>query len=189
MSCVLYYSNFCRHSKELLGLLSKSKLKEEVHFLCIDKRIKKNGAIYIELQNGQQILLPPNIRNVPALLLLNRGHRVLEGTEITNYLIIKEQNINMQATQQNGEPLAFSMGDFGNVMSDNYSFLDQTSDEMSAKGTGGLRQTHNYVLLQNSGQIIETPPDTYTPDKVGTNSLDKIIQQRNNDVKPQQRRV
>ena len=42
MSCVLYYSNYCQHSKELITILAKSKLKEEVHFICIDKRTDRD---------------------------------------------------------------------------------------------------------------------------------------------------
>lgn len=188
MSSILYYSNYCPHCKELLTLLSKSKLKEEVHFLSIDKRVKRNGAMYIQLENGQEILLPPNIRSVPALLMLSRGHRVLQGSEISDYLIEKEVQINMKATNFNGEPMAFGMGDFGSVVSDSFSFLDQSSDEMSAKGNGGLRQMHNYVSLEHS-DMIETPPDTYTPDKVGQNSMEEYIKQRNNDVPQGHRRM
>lgn len=188
MSCVLYYSNYCQHSKELITLLSKSKLKEEVHFICIDRRTKKDGGIYIMLENGQQILLPPNITCVPALLLLNRGHRVVLGEEIKSYLVVREERINAQSTGFNGEPLAFSMGEFGTIMSDNYSFLDQNSDEMSAKGTGGMRQMHNYVPLSHN-DTIETPPEDWTPDKVGDVSLDKLIAQRNKDVPQQQPRM
>ena len=184
MSCVLYYSNYCQHSKDLLTLLSKSKLKEEVHFICIDRRTKKNGGTYILLENGQEILLPPNVRSVPSLLLLNRGHRVIVGDELKSYLIVKEEKINMNSTNMNGEPLAFSMGEFGTIMSDNYSFLDQTSDEMSAKGTGGTRQMHNYVAL-NTNSAIETPPDTWAPDKVKNKSLDALIAQRNNEIQQQ----
>ena len=34
-----------------------------------------------------------------------------------------------------------------NIMSDNYSFLDQTSDDLSAKGDGGMRQLYNYATI------------------------------------------
>lgn len=188
MSCVLYYSNYCPHSKELITLLSKSQLKEEVHFLCIDKRTKQNGATYILLENGQQILLPPNVTSVPSLLLLNRGHRVITGNAIKSHLVKQDARINQQSVNNNGEPLAFAMGQFGAIMSDNYSFLDQSSDEMSAKGTGGMRQMHNYVAL-NQSDAIETPPEDWKPDKVGDVSLDKLIAQRNQDVPTQPPRM
>ena len=57
------------------------------------------------------------------------------------------------------EPMAFSLGGgggFGDVVSDQYSFLDQNAEEMSAKeGNGGMRQMHNYVDINTafSGQI------------------------------------
>ena len=44
-------------------------------FLSIDNRVKQaNGATNIVLENGQQLLLPPLITKVPALLLLSKGN-------------------------------------------------------------------------------------------------------------------
>jgi len=56
------------------------------------------------------------------------------------------------------EPMAFSLGgggSFGDVVSDQYSFLDQDPDELKAGGNGGMRQMHNYVDLNTafSGQV------------------------------------
>ena len=62
MSCILYYSNYCQNSKSILQKISTSRIKDEMHFICIDKRIKKpNNAIYVQLENGQEILLPPTV--------------------------------------------------------------------------------------------------------------------------------
>jgi hypothetical protein len=54
------------------------------------------------------------------------------------------------------EPMAFSLGG-GDIVSDQYSFLDQEPEELEAKGNGGMRQMHNYVDLRTafSGQISE----------------------------------
>jgi hypothetical protein len=58
MSSILYYSNFCDHSKKLLQTITKTSLIDEIHFICIDKRIKeKDGKIYIILENGQKVIL------------------------------------------------------------------------------------------------------------------------------------
>ena len=188
MSSILYYSNYCENSKKLIQHLSNTQVKDDMHFISIDKRHKKeNGATYIQLENGQDILLPPTINKVPALLLLNKNHQVLFGNDIANYLEPKElveQNI---ATQSNGEPLAFSLssecgGSFG-VASDNYSFLDQSPDELSAKGNGGLRQQHHYSLLETAGGTIETPPDNYDPQKIGDISIEQLQQNRENDLR------
>ena len=45
--------------------------------------------------------------------------------------------INTMATNNNMEPLAYSMYEMGTTMSDNYSYLDQSSEEMGAKGRWG----------------------------------------------------
>jgi hypothetical protein len=183
MSSILYYSNFCDNCKVLLQILSRSNIKNDMHFINIDKRIKKgNGVTYIVLENGQEILLPPTVTKVPAVLLLNKGHQVLFGSDINKFLEPKHTAQTNNIVKTNGEPLAFSIsgGSFG-VVSDNYSFLDQDNESLSAKGNGGMRQQHHYASLDGQG-MIETPPDTYTPDKVGAVSMEQLEQKRNNDI-------
>jgi hypothetical protein len=162
MSSILYYSNFCEHSKKLLQNISKANLSKDIHFICIDKRVKDpNGKTFIVLENGQKIIMPENVNRVPALLLLNQGYNVLYGEAITQHLKPRQEIIVKQATMNNMEPTAFSLGgggSFGNVVSDQYSFLDMDSDQLSAKGAGGVRQMHNYVDLNYSDQI-STPTD------------------------------
>ena len=63
------------------------------------------------------------------------------------------------------------------VSSDSYSYLDQNNESMSAKGNGGLRQLRNNVTLEYTDQI-ETPPDNYTPNKIGDVSMEKIQNER-----------
>ena len=48
-----------------------------------------------------------------------------------------------------GEPECFSIngGNFGGVVSDCYSFLDQDADELSAKGNGGFKMKFTTMLL------------------------------------------
>ena len=68
------------------------------------------------------------------------------------------------------------------VLSDNYSYLDMSAEELSAKGNGGLRMMHNYCTI-NQNQTIATPPDDYEPDKVGSVDLGKLQMQRANEVR------
>ena len=183
MSAILYYSNYCGHCKELLYKLSRSHLKKSLHFVCIDKREKqKDGTVHVVLENGEVLLLPPNVKKVPSILLLHHGNRVLDGlSDIQQYLNPQENRINKVATQSNGEPLAFSMNEMGSSLSDSYSYLDMTAEELSAKGSGGLRMMHNYTTLSQN-QTIATPPDDYVPNKVGSVDLGKIQEQRNRDI-------
>ena len=187
MSTILYYSNYCDNCKKLLGIIGKSPVKDEMHFLCIDNRTTAaNGATYLILSNGQQVLLPPTVTRVPALLLLNRGHKVLFGEEIMRHITPEIEAQKQTAVQQHGEPSAFTLGGFGSsygVASDNYSYLDQTSDDLSAKGNGGMRQQHHYASISYQDKI-ETPPDNYQADTINNSgvSMDQIRQQREHDI-------
>ena len=77
MSSVLYYSKYCENCKKLLYQLGKSNIQKNIHFLSIDKRINRGGKIYIILDNGNEIFMPPNIVSVPTLLLLNKGLKLV----------------------------------------------------------------------------------------------------------------
>lgn len=161
MSSVLYYSNFCEHSKKLLQKISTMEIKSEMHFVCIDKRIQDAGKIYIVLENGQKLIMPESINKVPALLLLD-NYSVLYGESIHDFLRPKQQLAIKKATNNNIEPNAFSFsggGSFG-ISSDNYSFLDMDPTSLSATGGGGLRQMHNYIGYGESFSIT-TPEDEY----------------------------
>ena len=186
MSVILYYSNYCENCKTLLQELAKWEIaKNDMHFINIDKRVKRsNGATYIILENAQEILLPPTITKVPALLLLNKGHHVLFGSDINKHLEPKQLMQVQKAQQNNGEPMAFALNSGGGcgVASDYYSFLDQDATSLTAKGDGGMRQQHHYATL-NYQSDIETPPETYMPDKIGTVSMEQLQQQRLSDVK------
>ena len=138
MSSILYYSNFCEHSKKLLQTLSKYELKKDIHFICIDKRVQEGSKTFIVLLNGQKIIMPENVTKVPALLLLDQNYKVLYGELITDHFKPKQQLAVKQATNNNFEPSSFSFGGGGSVgiMSDNYSFLDMDSTSLSATGNG-----------------------------------------------------
>ena len=188
MKYILYYSNFCNHSKQLLMTLSKSKIKDEMHFICIDKRIKgQNNQTMIIMQNGSSIALPSNIIEVPSLLMLNHGNNVLAGDSILKFLEPRNKELLTKATNNNLEPLAFSVTEMDG-MSDNYSYLDMSSDELSAKGSGGMRILHSFTSLDTIDKI-ETPPDDYEPNKVGPSDMEKIQQLRNNEIPKQLQRT
>jgi hypothetical protein len=191
MSSIIYYSNSCDRCKSVLSALSKSQVSNDIHFLCIDRRVKSStGAVHIITDSGEKVLLPPQVNRVPALLLLNKGHLVLYGDQILQHFQPKNVALNDHATGFNGEPNAFalgreSMGSGFGVASDNYSFLDQSADELSAKGNGGMRQLYNYATIDLVDKI-ETPPDTYSPDKVGSVSMEQLQQKRQSEIQNQQ---
>ena len=190
MTSILYYSNYCDNCKKLLGILSKNKINEKIHFVCIDKRIKGHGGqTFILLENNNKLIMPPTVDKVPALLLLTQSHHVLFGDQIYQHLQPRENNFSQRVIQSSDEPSAFSMNNcsLGGVISDNFSFLDQDSESLSAKGDGGLRQMHQYATLDFVDKI-NTPPDNYEPNTIGNQgmSLDQIQNQRNQELSSNQ---
>jgi hypothetical protein len=191
MSCILYYSNFCEPSKKLLQTVTKTQNSNDIHFICIDKRVKdSNGKVFIVLQNGQKIIMPENVTRVPALLLLNQNYKVIYGDDIYAHLRPQTQQQVKQATKNNMEPVTFqdgfgSFGGFGGgIVSDNFSFLDQDDSELSVKGNGGLRQMHNYVSLNDSMNVnMNLPKDDheYKNDKMKEGEMSVEALQRRRD--------
>ena len=180
MASILYYSNFCDHCKKLIVHLSKTKLKEKIHFVNIDNRYKDGDKTHILLPDGQTLSMPPHVNKVPALMLID-SYNVMYGKEIYKYLKPKEERMKQNATMNNGEPLAYS-NEIAGAMSDTYSFLDMSSEELSAKGSGGFRQMHNFAKL-NQNNTIETPTEDYEPNRVKSVDISKLQEQRLNDIK------
>ena len=186
---ILYYSNYCKHCQKLLQYLSKTNMTSKINFICIDSRKKDpmNGQTLITLENGKKVALPPNISSVPSLLLINQNYKVLLGDDIFNHYAPTVQTESVYATRGNGEPQAFQLKPSGlsnaNVISEQFTFYNMTPEELSAKGRGGQRQMYNYTSVSQSNQFIQTPPDTYRPDKLGSGvTIDKLQQQRNAEV-------
>uniref|UniRef100_A0A6C0KFN3 Uncharacterized protein n=1 Tax=viral metagenome TaxID=1070528 RepID=A0A6C0KFN3_9ZZZZ len=177
MKFILYYSNFCQHSKKILLFLSRSKLKDDIHFICIDQREKTpNNKVNIILPNGKRVLLPPNVTEVPALLLLHQGNNIIVGGQIMKQFENMNKAIDAKATNNNMEPLAFSLDEMSG-MSDTYSYLDMTSEQMTAKGNGGMRMLHDFVSLDHV-DLIETPPDDFEPNKAKETDYTQLLNQR-----------
>lgn len=184
MGKIIYYSNYCKNCKNLLNILSRTELIKNIHFICIDKRTQKNGKTYVILESNQEVILPDDIKSVPALLLLNDNYRVLYGDNIIEFLNPIEKTNREVATNNQGEPECYSMNgcNFSGVVSDSFSFLDQDPTELSAKGDGGLRQLYNYATLDHVDNI-NTPQEDYTPDKIGEINIKNLETERNNILK------
>lgn len=180
MGKILYYSNYCNNCKNLLSVITRTDLIKSIHFICIDKRNIKNGKTYVVLESNQEVVLPENIKSVPALLLLNDNYKIYYGEDIIEYLKPIEKNNRDIATKNEGEPECFAINNanFSGVVSDCYSFLDQDASELSAKGNGGMRQLYNYATLDHIDKI-NTPTEDYTPDTIGNINITNLENERN----------
>ena len=184
----LYYSNYCKHSQKVLQYLVKNNLVNQLSFICIDKRSRdpNNNQMYITLENGKRVIMPPNIQSVPSLLLVKRNYQVISGEDIIRHFQPSAQTPQSGLTRFNGEPIGtalMSSNSGMNILSEPYTMYNLTPEELSAKGNGGRRQMYNYVSAHQDIVSINTPPDTYHPDKVATDvTVDVLQQKRNSDI-------
>lgn len=185
---ILYYSNYCKHCQKLLQTLVKGNMSDKISFICIDKRSvdPRTNQTYILLENGSKVILPPNIHSVPSLLLVNKNYKVILGDEIIKHYHPQIKQNNNTATGFNGEPTGFHLGTSSggtNIVSEQFTMYDMTPEELSAKGKGNNRQMYNYVSANEEINLIQTPPDTYRPDKLSNSvTIDSLQQQRLDEI-------
>ena len=188
----LYYSNHCKHSQRVLQFLVKSNLAEKINFLCIDKRRRdpNNNQMYIILENGQRVVMPPNVNSVPALLLVKHSYRVILGDDIVQYFqtaasVETKKRIMREPVDPVGTSIMLSTGGM-NIVSEPYTMYNLTPDELSAKGSSGRRQMYNYVSANDEIISINTPPDAYQPDKISQSvTIDTLQQKRIDEIQAQ----
>ena len=181
----LYYSNFCKHSQRVIQFLVKGNLVDKMNFLCVDKRERdpSSNQIYIVLENGKKVIMPPNVHNVPCLLIPRQGYRVILGEDIIQYFQIdaNKETKNRMALQEKVEPIGTSLyrSNGGvSILSEQYTNYNLTPEELSAKGNSGRRPMYNYVSANEEIISINTPPDTYQPDKISNDVTVDTLQQK-----------
>ena len=93
---------------------------------------------------------------------------------------------NNQATNFNGEPLGYQLHSSSggtNIISEQFTLVDMSPEELSAKGKGNSRNLYNYVSVNHDTLFIETPPDDYKPDKLsGEVTVDSLQQKRIDEI-------
>jgi hypothetical protein len=177
MKYILYYSNNCNNSKNVLYSLSRNYNGKDICYICIDKRVRnQDGTRSAVLDNGQLVPLPPNITHVPSLMMLNNGFNIIQGDgPILGELLQKGQNtVSSLGGFVNDEPMAFSSSEM-NGMSDNYSYLSLDTNQMSARGNGGLSMMHGFAHIDHV-DYIQTPQES--EGKGGGVDLERIKQER-----------
>jgi hypothetical protein len=183
MSHILYYSNYCDYSKQLIVNLREYKEYNSIHFINIDNRFSKNNQTYVLLENQQTVLVPSFIDKVPSLLNIS-NHQVSFGNDIYKN-ITKNKEENSKTIDSDISEFSFGNYKSNEVMSDQFSFYDQGSDEMLAKGDGGLRQMHRYVTLDYNDRIT-TPDEDYESSKIKEDdesvNLSKLQEQRAKEI-------
>ena len=180
---ILYYSNFCKYSQKVVQYLVKAGLGESIRFICIDQRKKDSlsSQTHVILENGNKTLLPPNIYSVPSLLLISEKFRVIIGDEIIKFY--QPKTISTHSMNSHTEPSAFDLTNVGNsfIVSEKFTYYNAPNEELGVSGEGTTRQMHNYVKAIHEPSFINTPPDTYRPDKISTDLTLDILEKKRTD--------
>lgn len=182
---VLYYSTLCPNCKIVLQHIVKNGLAEKLNCISVDKRKRdpQTGQTVLQLANGKQVLLPPTIHSVPAMLLVKEGYRAIFGQDVLTHL----GGNNTQSPLQNrsNEPTGMALNSLssGNVVSEQFTSYDMTPHELSSKGVGGRRDLHGYVSAETPTFSIQTPDETWRADKVPDSlTIEEIEKRRNMDI-------
>ena len=185
---ILYYSNYCKHSQKIIQTLVKNNMKDKISYICIDnrKRDQTNNQVYIHLENGSRVNMPPNLHSVPALLLVSNNYQLLYGDDIVSHFHPDMKKYGTASIKNGGEPLGFLLSSSAggtNIMSEKYTDYNMSPDELSAKGNSNTRKLYNYVSANDGSLFIETPPDDYKPDKLSNDvTLDTLQQKRLDEI-------
>jgi len=186
---VLFYSNYCMYSKEVIDAIFGKNLRHLFVLVCVDKR-------------GQE--LPEFVDRVPLVFTVDR--RILTDSAvkafIENIALLLTGTYSCSASENRPEAAselapghvrtadqgpeqpeddvsAWSVTEMGaRSISDRFSFLE---------GNDTLIYSHNFVDINMPSQSIDAPPDesggSGKGSKQGGRSLESLQAQRDNDMK------
>lgn len=144
MTQLLFYSNMCNNSKNIVQSIAKSPMRDSIKYICIDNpRVRQK--------------LPAYIKSVPTLV---SGSKIIVGNQINDFLQISTLvNRNkstapkvpvaqpLKKTAEVEGPNAFLSSEMGCQFSDSYSFL---GIDTSARGNGGDSMNHSFEFLNEN---------------------------------------
>lgn len=185
MPDIIYYSSNCKNCIKLLNEIGNKKIENTLYF-SVDTRESINNQTFLILENGSRVLLPINITQVPSLLIIDEKsnkNTLKVGKEIYDYLELTN-NTNIMKKKDEIDIKTYELiGKRDAIISDTFSYLSTSADDLLAEGSGGLEQIHNYSTL-DALHSINTPPDNYTPNKISTDerSIDDLKNEREKDI-------
>ena len=196
---LLFYSNYCLHSNNLINQVSKTDLHPKLLYICID---------------DSKIKVPNFITRVPSLYVVTEK-RVLVEDDINDWISNKlrqnnnsnqqqyhqqlqqqqqvqeqnnnqNQNLNQKQNQHNHQKVEevspFHSNEMGSHLSNNYSFLEEDNNN---------NMNHNFSFLDGNKTTnindtrINTPKEFNNNNSMQKSQLDtdydKLISARNND--------
>lgn len=143
---ILFYSNFCTYSKEVITSIQKTEFNNNITYICVDDR---------------NIQLPSFVQAVPTIYLINEK-KILVDDEITNWIESKTNtnNNDLMAYYDSGASFSscFSSIDENNndkqFVSD-FTYLDEKIGSINTPKESDDSRVHSdinksYEMLQQS---------------------------------------
>jgi hypothetical protein len=195
---LLFYSNYCLHSNNLINTISKTSLHENMIYICIDeKKVKVPSFITrvptIYLVKDKKILVEDDIdrwfenKNKENNLHNQQQNPQQQNPQQQNPQQQNPQQQNPQQQNQQQQPqnqedeegiMAYHNNEMGGSLSNNYSFISDDNSSLN----------HNFEFLDGTNNIdgrINTPKEfsgSNNQAKSQTDTdFDKLMAARNND--------
>ena len=180
MSAILYYSFQCENTKQLIRSIAGSQIQNHIYFACIDKRVQYGSEFMIQLDNGENILLPGGIVRFPALVILS-NYTILYGNEISTYIKPQQMKELQEATRYNMEPSAYDLTSQSSVISDTFSFLDNDHNQSQLYHYGSANPTQQVQFQeQDTFQVSGRQANAEN----GKSTMESLEAQRNAEIQP-----
>jgi hypothetical protein len=162
---ICYYSKHCQHSNDLIATLSRTPLRQQLHYVCIDVRERVAGGMVV-VHNNERLMLPPIVTKVPALYFPETNQCIYEEA-IVEYLAPVQREMVKTATMGYGEPMCFMDEGISKMCSS----WDQDGDALTLDD------------LERSARI-QTPEEDYQSSKMTADdpALAKYMEMREQQV-------
>jgi len=193
---LLFYSNYCLHSNNLINTISKTSIHNEILYICIDeKKVKVPSFITrvptIYLTKDKKILVEDDIdrwfeqRNRQNQQEQERQKQQASQQQESQLQVGQQQvgnqhqGINKEQQKPNVDEgiMAYHGSEMGSSMSNNYSFLEE-NDNSSLN--------HNFEFLDASNSARINTPKEFNKNNSGPKTkldtdFDKLMASRNNE--------
>ena len=176
---LLFYSNYCLHSNNLINTISKTPIHNNILYICIDEK---------------KVKVPSFITRVPTVYLVNEKKILVEDDidrwfeqkqramhpQMPNQQMPNQQIPNQESQKKNEDDgiMAYHNNEMGGSMSNNYSFISDDNSSLN----------HNFEFLDGStadDTRINTPKDFNGNNNQVKSQLDtdfdKLMASRNNE--------
>jgi hypothetical protein len=161
---IIFYSNFCTYSKEIINQISKTPINDNILYVCVD---------------DDNIQLPNFVTAVPTIYLVEKK-RIVVDESIPKW--IQEQVSKPEETKSDDIQAYF--GSSNSSYGSSFSSLDNTDDKPFVSSFTYLGEEHKIVTPEETGDSSNTSSRDSTNQSGISNDYDKLQQDRNNEFQP-----